>query len=150
MKSRAPRERLDTIESRKDSLTTHVDHGKWIPTPYISFTTSPTAVQELADMRAQRRGVQTLTIVDPNTRVRNGLPILDLAAEMDHCNIADPYGKSNQYYNDHYLCLWEVTEGEIVGHWQWDDLIAHDLFPIPMLSNVGPLSPSHPAFYGVR
>lgn len=128
MMSRAPCRRLDTIESRKTSLTTHLNHKDWTPTPYISFTTSAAAVQELSNMRAQRknRGVQTLTVIDPNTRLRHGLPILDVAAEMNHYNIPDPYGKSNQYYNDHYVCLWQVTKLEIIGHWQWSDLVAHE------------------------
>lgn len=43
---------------------------------------------------------------------------------MDHHNILEPYRKSNKYYNGHYVCLWQVTEREIVGHWQWDDLVA--------------------------
>jgi hypothetical protein len=126
MISRAPRQRLDTLESRKTSLTTHIDHKDWTPTPYISFTTSAAAIQELAGWRAQRRGAQTLTVVDPNARIADGLPILDVAAEMDHYGIPDPYGRSNQYYMDHYLCLWEVTEREIVGHWQWNDLRANE------------------------
>lgn len=41
---------------------------------------------------------------------------------MDHYGIQDPYGKSKQYYIDHYVCLWEVTESEVVGHWEWEDL----------------------------
>jgi hypothetical protein len=126
MISRAPRQRLDTLESRKTSLTTHINHRDWTPTPYISFTTSAAAVQELADWRVRRRGAQTLTVLDPNARIADGLPILDIAAEMDHYGIPDPYGRSNQYYMDHYLCLWEVTEREIVGHWQWNDLIANE------------------------
>jgi hypothetical protein len=127
MMSRAPCQRLDTIQSRKTSFTTHLNHKDWTPTPYISFTTSAAAVQGLANLRANRnnRGVQTLSVIDPNTRLRDGLPILDVAAEMDHYKIPDPYGKSNQYYNDHYVCLWQVTEREIIGHWQWNDLVAH-------------------------
>lgn len=128
MKSRAERERLDTIKSRMDSLTIHIDHKVWIPTPYISFTTSPSKIEDLANLRAQRtyRGPHTLTVVDPNTRIRNGLPVLHVADEMKHYGIADPYGKLNEYYEDHYVCLWEVTKEEIVGHWQWNDLIAHE------------------------
>ncbi len=128
MMSRAPRQRLDTLESRKASLTIHLNHHDWTPTPYISFTSSAAAVQELADMRARRnnRGVQTLTVVDRNSRVRDGLPVLDVSAEMDHYNILDPYRKSNQYYNDHYICLWQVTEREIVGQWPWSDLDTHE------------------------
>ena len=79
-------------------------------------------------MRSRRnnRGNQTLTVIDPNTRLKNGLPILNVAAEMDHYKILDPYGKDNQYYDDHYVCLWQVTENEIVGHWKWDDLVAKE------------------------
>lgn len=126
MTSRAPDQRLATIESRKTSLATHLDHKVWTPTPYISFTISPTAMHELATFRSQRRGSQTLTVVDPQTRLRDHLPILDIAAEMDHYNIPDPYGKSNRYYVDHYVCLWKVTAREIVGHWQWDELVTNE------------------------
>jgi hypothetical protein len=128
MKSRAERERLNTIKSRKDLLTIHIDHKAWIPTPYISFITSPSKIEDLANLRAQRkyRGPHTLTVIDPNNRVRNGLPVLHVADEMKHYNIADSYGKLNEYYNDHYVCLWEVTKREIVGHWQWNDLVAHE------------------------
>ncbi len=128
MKSRASRQRLDTRESRKNSLATHINHGRWEPTPYISFTTSPAAVQKLADSRSNRRGrgPQTLTVLDPNTRLADGLPILDVRAEMDHYGVKDPYGNPNQYYIDHYLCLWEVTGREIVGRWEWTDLVANE------------------------
>ena len=128
MNSRAERERLDTIESRKDSLTIYIDHKDWIPTPYISFTTSPSKIEGLVNLRAQRRnrGPHTLTIVNPSTRVRNGLPVLHVADEMDHYGIADPYGKLKEYYKDHYVRLWEVTTRETVGQWQWDDLVGHE------------------------
>ena len=128
MKSRAEHERLDTLKSRKDSLTIHINHKIWTPTPYISFTTSPSKIEDLANLRAQRtsRGPHTLTVVDPNIRVRNGLPVLHVADEMEHYGIADPYGNGNEYYEDHYICLWEVTKREIIGHWEWDDLVAHD------------------------
>ena len=128
MMSRAPDQRLDTIKLRKTTLTTHINHGIWEPTPYISFTSSPRAVQDLANMRSQRnnRGNQTLTVIDPNTRLKNGLPILNVADEMSHYKILDPYGKANQYYDDHYVCLWQVTEKEIVGHWRWDGLVAKE------------------------
>lgn len=128
MLSRSPREDLDTSEARKGFLATHADHKIWKPTPFISFTSSTEAVQELAYYRTvyTNRGVQTITIVNPNVRFENGLPILDMSAEMSHYGILDPYERSNQYYKDHYLCLWEVTTPEIVGHWQWDDLATND------------------------
>jgi hypothetical protein len=122
MSSRAPNKRLDTPESRRFSLTTHINHQDWTPTPFISFTSSPTAVTELAEWRKQKRGLQTLTAIDPNIRIRNNLPILDLATEMKHYNITNPYGKRDQYCVDHYVCLWQVTENEIIGHWRWNKL----------------------------
>jgi len=122
MPSRAPNKRLDTLESRRFSLTTHINHQDWTPTPFISFTSSPRAVTELAEWRKQKRGVQTLTAIDPNIRIRNNLPILDLATEMEHYDITNPYGKREQYCIDHYVCLWQVTEKEIIGHWKWNEL----------------------------
>jgi hypothetical protein len=41
---------------------------------------------------------------------------------MDHYNIPDPYRKSKAYYIKHYVCLWQVTGAEIVGHWDWSEL----------------------------
>ncbi|EGE83154.2 hypothetical protein BDDG_06098 [Blastomyces dermatitidis ATCC 18188] len=43
-------------------------------------------------------------------------------AEMRYYGVPDSYQQSYQYYKDEYLCLWEVTVHEIVGHWQWDEL----------------------------
>ncbi|KAJ4340198.1 hypothetical protein N0V95_007579 [Ascochyta clinopodiicola] len=125
MLSRAPNEVLNTKEARKDSLAFHLDHGNWtIPTPYVSFTSSAHALKELAHKRETKgnRGTQTLTVIDPSTRIKNGLPTLDVAAEMKHYSIPDPYDQGNQYYVNHYVCLWEVTPDEVVGHWGWDEL----------------------------
>lgn len=120
--SRAPRQPLRTRETRKESLNIHANHAKWEPTPFISFTTEKAALQDLADMRVEKkRGRQTLTVVNPNVRVANRMPILDMAAEMAYYGVQNPYGRSS-YYRNHYLCLWEVTEEEVVGNWAWDDL----------------------------
>ncbi|KAI0120609.1 hypothetical protein BJ170DRAFT_589088 [Xylariales sp. AK1849] len=121
MLSRDPDMQLDTAEVRKTTLARHLDHREWIPGPYISFTMSPEAIEALALMKA-KRGLQTLTVIDPNTRVKNGLPVLDVAAEMDHYDIPDRYGKSKEHYIDHYVCLWQVTEAEIIAHQNWSDL----------------------------
>lgn len=122
MESRAPDMRLDTFEKRRSTLADHLDHRQCIPGPYISFTTSPTAIEDLVRMRVNNRGRQTLTVIDPNTRIRNGLPVLDVPTEMESYDILDPYGRGNQYYENHHVCLWEVTEAEIVGHWEWNTL----------------------------
>lgn len=128
MRSRAPDMRLDTTKARKETLAAHLKHANWTqPTPYISFTTSPEAVSSLANMRTQRgRGSQTLTVVDPSSRLKNGLPILEVISEMDYYRIQDPYGRNNEYYIDHYVCLWEVTAEEVVGTWDWDELASEE------------------------
>ena len=81
------------------------------------------ALETLANSRSQRgRDPQTLTVIDPEVRIRSGLPILDISSEMQYYGIEDPYGKSNLYYKDHFVCLWQVTAEEVVGSWEWDDL----------------------------
>lgn len=130
MKSRAERQRLDTHKSREESLTIHINHKTWIPTPYISFSISPSKIKDLFRLRAKRqwRGPHNLIVVNPNTRVRNGLPVLHVADEMKHYGIQDPSGNSklSEYHTDHYICLWEVTKTEVVGCWQWDELVGHE------------------------
>jgi hypothetical protein len=128
MLSRRLRSPLDTREARKISLTKHLDHLTWEPTPYISFTTSATGLTDLACMRTRNnnRGPQTLTVIDPDIRIRRGLPVLDIAAEMVYYSIPDPYCQGNQYHDNHYICLWEVTPEEVVGHWEWDELVDID------------------------
>jgi len=41
---------------------------------------------------------------------------------MKHYDITNPYGKRDQYCIDHYICLWQATENEIIGHWEWNEL----------------------------
>ena len=126
MESRSSRQRLDTRTSRKKSLAIHADYEIWKPTPYISFTTSAARIRRLVALRIERRGPQTLSVINPNARIANQLPILDMRAEMNYYGIVDPYPRSFQYYTDEYLCLWEVTPQEIVGQWQWADLVRND------------------------
>ncbi|XP_014550189.1 hypothetical protein COCVIDRAFT_116175 [Bipolaris victoriae FI3] len=122
MLSRSPRLPLITEQDRKDFLATHLNHGIWEPTPFISFTKSASAIENLGKERSAKRGNQTLTVIDPATRLKNSLPILDIAAEMEHYDIPDPYNKGMEYYVDHYVCLWEVAAEEIVGHYEWEEL----------------------------
>ena len=125
MMSRAPTRPLDTYTSRRDSLAKHLDYKDWAPGPYISFTTSPTAINKLAPKRVRGRGSPTLTVVDPHRRMENRLPVLKVTAEMDYYDIQDPYGKSDFYIN-HYVCLWQVTAAEVVGNWDWTYLSKHE------------------------
>lgn len=122
MMARAPNMRLDNFESRQKSLNIHVDHSIWKDTPYISFTSSPDRIQSLAQYRmGKNRGVQKLTIIDPNTRIESGLPILDMTLEMYRYDVQDPH-PGKKYYIDEYICLWQVKKAEIIGEWNWEDL----------------------------
>lgn len=124
MLARASKQRLDTFEARKESLERHADWTKWdMPTPYISFSKTPQAVERNATIRARNgRQSQKLTVIVPSLRFLTGLPTLDFHAEMQHYGVADPYNKDYAYYKDDYLCVWEVTPLEIVGHWDWEEL----------------------------
>ncbi|KAF2759006.1 hypothetical protein EJ05DRAFT_463663 [Pseudovirgaria hyperparasitica] len=124
MKARATRQRLNTRASRKESLSLHLKHDTRTPTPYISFTVSPSAIRGLAPRRTEKRGPQKLIVVDPIARKRNRMPFLHVLDEMDYYDIPDPYNQRNRYYRDHYICLWEVTPDEVVGQWDYDDLLS--------------------------
>ncbi|KAK6955872.1 hypothetical protein Daesc_003517 [Daldinia eschscholtzii] len=121
MKARAPRQRLDDRESRVKSLTTHLNHRDWTATPFISFTTRQDEIEKLAAKRP-RTTEKTVIVIDPHTRLKKGLPIIDVEAEIKHYQIPDHYPESQDYARGHYMCLWEVTKDEIVGSWKWDDL----------------------------
>lgn len=45
-----------------------------------------------------------------------------MVAEMDYYKVLDPYKEKYAYYEDEYLCLWQVDAAEIVGHWDWNEL----------------------------
>jgi phosphatidylserine/phosphatidylglycerophosphate/cardiolipin synthase-like enzyme len=77
------------VLSQERKSATRYNHNKdWTSTHDISFTISPEAVAELAKLRIQRnRGAQTLTVIDPDSRVRNGPPYFEVVAEMDYHNI---------------------------------------------------------------
>lgn len=125
MLARLPRGELATKDARKASLTTHADQSIWEETPYISFTSSPRAAAGLINQRMcyTQRGDQNLVAIDPEYRLQHGLPILDTGKEMEVYGVKDPYPNSTEnYFLDHYLCLWEVTPAEVVGIWSWDEL----------------------------
>ena len=124
MLARSKREVLATRDQRASSLELHADHAKRLPTPYISFTASPTAAEDLIKHRTHKtkRGDQNLVAIDPKYRLQHGLPILDMGEEMIVYGIDDPYPHGPNYFIDHYICLWEVTPREVVGVWSWHDL----------------------------
>ncbi|KAJ6780544.1 hypothetical protein PWT90_06632 [Aphanocladium album] len=124
MMARDTRMRLDNASVRKSSLTKHLDHKVWVPGPYIFFTSSPLAIDEIARMitNPRRPGKKTLTAINPNIRVKNGLPVLPVLDEMEHYGIEDPYHYGKTLYANHYVCLWQVTPPEIVRHWDWETI----------------------------
>ncbi|KAE8405890.1 hypothetical protein BDV37DRAFT_244261 [Aspergillus pseudonomiae] len=124
MYARCPCKLLDTFETRAISLAIHAHPGNQTPTPYISFTTSAGAVQRYAKVRAWKRGSQMLTVVNPRVRAANGRHLLSVVNEMRYYGVRDPLGMSCD--EDEYLCLWMVSEEEVVGHWEWSELAKLD------------------------
>lgn len=113
---------LGNKKERHESLKIHINHRDWRPTPYISFSSSPAAIEVLAKDRIGRgRGRQTLTVINPNIRIMRKLPILNYAKEMEYYGVRNPYG-GDVYLQNHHLCLWQVTEDEVVEHWDWGEL----------------------------
>lgn len=125
MLSRSSRQSLDTFETRKKYLTIHADHKNWTLISFISFTISAEAVQQLAISKFAK-DAQTITAVSSDVRIASELFILNMNAEMRHYEISNLYQRFSEYYKDHYLCLWKVTESEIVEDWEWNDLVRND------------------------
>ena len=115
MLARLPRGELATFDTRKTSLARHANQRNQIHTPYISFTSSVDAAVRLANERKRPRGDQHIVVVDPWYRLQRGLPVLDMGKEMREYGVQNPYGED--YYTDHYLCLWEITPEEVIGTW---------------------------------
>ncbi|KAI1432581.1 hypothetical protein GGR50DRAFT_585451 [Xylaria sp. CBS 124048] len=118
---------LSDVHSRRSTLSKYLSSGitEHRASPYISFTTSPARIKALAGRQDTLSNgyPQIVTVIDPNTRVqRLNLPLLNAKAEMDYYGIGDEHDKDVDYYQDEYLCLWQVTPAEIVGHWWWSEL----------------------------
>ncbi|KAI7761294.1 hypothetical protein LZL87_002109 [Fusarium oxysporum] len=124
MSARASDMSLATFEARRSSLQTHIIHRDWTPTPYISFTSSPEALENLANFRKShpRRKHQTITVVDPAVRLESGWPIISYGEEKDYYRIEIPYGIPDWELRAHHLCLWTVKAEEIIQHYEWDKL----------------------------
>lgn len=121
MLARNGKMRLDTENTRTETLSKHTDHTTRVDTPYISFTNRPQSLRELAIWRETRnRGDQRIVVVDPRVRFELRLPIIRYSKKMTYYSFEPPY--IGDYWRDHYLCLWEVTPEEVVGVWYWDDL----------------------------
>lgn len=124
MRARALLQYLDSFQLRQNFLKTHLNHGNWTDTPGISFMTSPVALAQLANLRANKpkRGPQMIVAVNPNVRVAKGSPIINAATEMARYDVRSPYAVD--YWDDHYICLWFINANEVVGRWNWDELKA--------------------------
>ena len=129
IKARDSRARLDTKRSRAIALRIHSNYRYRKPTPFLSFTDRPSRIEYLANMRFERsneygytRGSQILTIINPKIRLEKGLPLLNTKEELQRYNVGDFYNKDYDYNKDEYLCLWGITEDEIVSHYNWEEL----------------------------
>ncbi|KAJ5108846.1 hypothetical protein N7456_005521 [Penicillium angulare] len=105
----------------KKELKRHGRYKNRKPTPFISFDTSPKAIEALANKQNNPRRKQWLTVINPAIRMKKGLPILNVDTARNYftsqnCRSSSKSRKSN------FICLWEVTCEEIVETWSWDDL----------------------------
>jgi hypothetical protein len=93
MLARLPCLQLRSRESRKESLATHADHTIRVPTPFISFSESVFNLQRFLSRRKGPSYTGTLTIINPNTRIAHGLPMIKMQSELRYYGIQNPYGR---------------------------------------------------------
>ncbi|KAI0400674.1 hypothetical protein F4802DRAFT_619741 [Xylaria palmicola] len=126
MRSMAPTRRLGRRWRRVGSLynlatNPELIRDKHLNCPYLSFTCNPANISALGNTFPEMSW--TLTVIDPDTRVRNRLPTLHFKTEAEeYCPEV-----AHTINPDEYLCLWEVTTAEVVGHWDWD-ILKNDKF----------------------
>ncbi|KAG8359709.1 hypothetical protein FVEN_g2522 [Fusarium venenatum] len=115
---------LSTSQARRSTLQTHIRNNIWEPTPYISFTSSPEALESSANFRRTRpyRENQTVVVIDPVVRLEAKRPVINYGDEIRYYSIDVPYNLYKKELDNHYICLWEVKAEEVVGRWSWDDL----------------------------
>ncbi|GKU04059.1 hypothetical protein FLAG1_06552 [Fusarium langsethiae] len=124
MYARAPNMPLSTSQAQRSTLQTQIRNYEWKATPYISFASSPEALENFANFRRTRpyRGNQTIVVIDPVVRLEAHRPVINYGDEIRYYNIKVPYNLSQEELDSHYICLWKVKADEVVGHWSWDEL----------------------------
>ena len=124
MYARASNMSLKTSQTRRSTLQTHLLNYRWVPTPYISFMSSPEALRNFANFRKRRpyRQDRTVIVIDPAVRFEAKRPVINYGDEMRCNNIEDPYDLSQEELNSHDICLWRVKANEVVESWSWDEL----------------------------
>ncbi|KAI8408563.1 hypothetical protein FOFC_11508 [Fusarium oxysporum] len=100
MSARASDIPLTTFEARRSSHQTHIIHRNWTPTPYISFTSSPETLKNLASQ---------LQKVSPQKK-----------ASDSYCSRSCTHWELKA----HHLCLWTVKAEEVAQHYDWDKLFS--------------------------
>lgn len=124
MYARAPYMPLRASGDRRSTLQTHIRNYEWKPTPYISFTSSPEALENFANLRKRNpcRRHQSILVIDPAVRIEAQRPVINFGEEMRYYDIKDPYDLPQKELDSHYICLWKVKADEVVGRWHWDEL----------------------------
>jgi hypothetical protein len=123
LQARLSQQALGSRQSREEALTTHAEKWEWDPTPFISFNSSVAGLRQFQLLaRSWSPFPAWLTVINPNVRIARGLPMIKMDEEMRYYQV-DPDWGDYSLYRDEYLCLWEVTPEEVVGHWEWNELI---------------------------
>lgn len=92
MYARASSMSMKTSQTRRPTLQTHLLNYRWVPTPYISFMSSPEALRNFANFRKRRpdRQDQTVIVIDPAVRFEAKRPVINYGDEIRCNNIKDP------------------------------------------------------------
>ncbi|PYH96509.1 hypothetical protein BO71DRAFT_439468 [Aspergillus ellipticus CBS 707.79] len=128
MLSGSPDAHLSNAETRTGHLTRHMNASPnaraTTKGPFLHFTLDPDRLSDIASSLGSRTGkAQTITVISPLVRAVVGLPVLNLEDELWYYEVELPGGKvAYRAYDEDFLCLWQITEPEIVGHWEWEDL----------------------------
>ncbi|PWY65971.1 hypothetical protein BO70DRAFT_433225 [Aspergillus heteromorphus CBS 117.55] len=131
--SGAPCQNVETEHMRSELLSEHIlaqtrgstgaaepahkNMFTWDGNPFIHCTSRPFEVR----CRVRDWSQKTVTVINPNVRRAVQLPTLSLGDELESRSLGRP--ASNYEFVGEYLCLWEVTPDEIVGHWRATDLV---------------------------
>ena len=116
MISRAPEMRLNNPQPHKVSLAKHFNHPRLDTRTLYIIHNLPNCNRRSGIDATGKRGAQTLIAINLKSRIRSGFPMRTVLLKMWHYEIPDPYRKSGEYCNGHYVYLWQVTNAEILGH----------------------------------
>ncbi len=62
-----------------------------------------------------------MSLINLTRRWEISLPFLHAETEMKTYRVSDPYSCGHRFYRDEVLCLWGITQEEVVHTWSWEE-----------------------------